>query len=334
VSRLACAAILVLAAGLSVHVAPAAEPPAPEGAETQGTPIAPIAPGLAPPFLRASFVLEPPRVRIGDLAALELVVVTPPDHHVRPIEPPPSVQGFWLLGVEPLPVERAQTRWIHRTRLHIRARELGVFLWPAQKVEIDGPDGARALLEVPAHTIEVASVLPEHAQRSTPYGLRAPSSFSSDQSPLAPAVIGGLLTLSCVGLIALVRRERRLRRSAGNTSSTPEEPSDWEETLSALDAAAAESDVRRAADTGALALRRYAARHFRAPTHSATTPELRAAAVPYLMHARWPAFLGLLEALDEARFRPDAAAREASVRSHLRAATAFVRDSLPTTRSR
>lgn len=329
-SRLPRAAVLFLAAGLSVHVAPAAPPPATEMTEAQGPPVAPVAPGLAPPFLRASFVLEPPRVRIGDLAALELVVVTPPDHQVRPIEPPPTVPGFWLLGVEPLPVERAQTRWIHRTRLTLRARELGVFLWPAQKVEIDGPDGARALLEVPAHTIEVASVLPEHAQRSTPYGLRAPPSFSSDRSPLVPAAIGGLLTLFCVGLLALVRRERRLRRSIGHEASLPEAPADWEETLSALDAAAAESDVRRAADTGALALRRYGARHFRAPTHSATTPELRAAATPSLRHARWPAFLGLLEALDEARFRPDAARREASVRSHLQAATAFVRDSLPT----
>ncbi|HME71027.1 MAG TPA: hypothetical protein VKM54_14325 [Myxococcota bacterium] len=296
--------------------------------------MAPVAPGLAPPFPRASFVLEPPRVRIGDLAALELVVVTPPDHRVRPIEPPLAVQGFWLLGVEPLPVERAETRWIHRMRLHIRARELGVFLWPAQKVEIDGPDGARALLEVPAHTIEVTSVLPEHAQRSTPYGLRAPPTFPSDRNPLAPAAIGGLLTLFCVGLIALVRRERRLRRSTGNTASEPEEPSAWEETLSALAAAAAESDVRCSADSAALALRRYAAHHFRAPTHSATTPELRAAPAPYLMHARWPAFLGLLEALDEARFRPDAPMREASVRSQVQAAAAFVRDSVPTARLR
>jgi hypothetical protein len=336
VRRLSRAVVLCLAASLTVDAARAVQPETPDGAAAKGaTPMAPVAPGLAPPFLRASFVLEPPRVRIGDLAALELVVVTPPDHHVRPIEPPAAVPGFWLLGVEPLPVERTQTRWIHRVRLHIRARELGVFLWPAQKVEIDGPDGARALLEVPAHTLEVASVLPEHAQRSTPYGLRAPPTFLSDRSSLAPAAIGGaLLTLLCVGLVALVRRERRLRRSTDNAVSEPEEPSVFEEALSALAAAAAEPDVRRAADAAALALRRYAARHFRAPTHSATTPELQAAAAPYLMQARWAAFLGLLEALDEARFRTDAATRESSVRSHVQAATAFVRDSVPTARAR
>jgi hypothetical protein len=229
VRRLSRAVVLCLAASLTVDAARAVQPEAPDGTAAKGaTAIAPIAPGLAPPFLRASFVLEPPRVRIGDLAALELVVVTPPNHHVRPIEPPAAVPGFWLLGVEPLPVERAQTRWIHRTRLHIRARELGVFLWPAQKVEIDGPDGARALLEVPAHVIEVASVLPEHAQRSTPYGLRAPPTFLPGRSPLAPAAIGGLLTLFCVGLVALVRRERRLRRSTDNAVSEPEEPSVFE----------------------------------------------------------------------------------------------------------
>jgi hypothetical protein len=321
------AAAFSLAASLAVPIARAEGSPGPNGAEVPGTPTAAIDPGLAPPFPRASFVLEPPRVRIGELATLELVVVTPPDHQVRPIEPPPAVAGFWLLGVEPLPVERAQTRWIHRTRLHLRARALGVFLWPSQKIEIDGPDGARALLEVPAHTIEVASVLPEHAERSTPFGLRAPPAVPSQRNLLASAALGGFLTLFCVGLVALVRRERRLRRNSLEATEPSEEASASEETLRALDAAVREPDVRRAADTGALALRRYAVRHFRAPIGSTTTPELRRVAAPYLMHERWPAFLGLLEGLDAARFRPDAASREASVRSELRAAAAFVRES-------
>jgi hypothetical protein len=279
--------------------------------------------------LRASFVLEPPRIRIGDLAVLELVVVTPPDHRVRPIEPPRGVQGFWLLGVEPLPVERTETRWIHRTQLHLRARELGVFLWPSQNIEIDGPDGARAQLTAPAHAIEVASVLPEHPERSTPYGLRVPPGLATDHNPLLPAAIGGMLTLLCVALVALVRRERRLRRSAEPAGVEAQEASAWEETLRALAAALAEPDARSAADAAALALRRYATRHFRAPIHSATTPELRAARAPYLMQNHWPAFLGLLEALDQARFRPDAGAREAVVRSQVQAAAAFVRASVP-----
>jgi len=328
VSFFARAALCSLAASFAVPPAAAAPPPlAPEMREVPSP--QPTAPSLAPPFVRASFVLEPPRVRIGELAALELVVVTPPDHHVRPIEPPPSVPGFWLVGVEPLPVERSQTRWIHRTRFRIRARELGVFLWPAQKIEIDGPDGARAPFEVPAQTIEVASVLPEHAQRATPYGLRAPPMAPPGHSGLLGAAIGSLLTLSCFGLVARIRRERRLRRSRRELSS-PNEPFDWEETLSALAAAAAEPDARRAADRAALALRRYAARRFRAPTHCATTPELRRTAAPYLMHGRWPVFLRLLEALDDARFRPDAATREASVRSQVQAAAAFVHESVPT----
>jgi hypothetical protein len=204
-----------------------------------------------------------------------------------------------------------------------------VFLWPAQKVEIDGPDGARTQLEVPAQTIEVASVLPEHAQRSTPYGLRAPPVFFSAPSPLANAGIGALVTLLCVGLVALVRHARRLGQSDATPAAASEEASPWEETLGALASAAVEPDVRRAADTAALALRRYATRQFRAPTHAATTPELRAVPPPYLLQARWPAFVRLLEALDEARFRPDAASREAAVRSQVQAAAAFVRDSVP-----
>jgi len=269
-------------------------------------------------------------VRIGDLAALELVVVTPPDHRVRPLEAPEAVPGFWLLGTQPLPVERTETRWIHRFRLQIRARELGVFLWPAQKVEIDGPDGTHTQLEVPAHTIEVASVLPEQVQRSTPYGLRAPSLLPSDQGGLLPgAAIGALLTLFCVGLVALVRRARRLARSASPAPPASDVPACFEEALCALAAAAAEPDVQRAADSAALALRRFASHHFRAPTRAATTPELRTVPAPYLMHARWPVFLGLLEGLDEARFRPQASLREASVRSQVQAAEAFVRDSAP-----
>jgi hypothetical protein len=268
-------------------------------------------------------------VRIGDRAALELVVVTPPDHALRPIEPPRSVPGFWLLAVEPLPVERTATRWIHRTRLEIRARELGVFLWPAQKVEIEGPDGARSALEVPAHTIEVASVLPDQAQRSTPYGLRAPPALLSEPSALANAALGALLTLFCVGLVVLVRRMQRIDRRSAAVVSASEGPSNLEETLDALAAAAAESDVRRAADAAALALRRYATRQFRAPTRAATTPELRGLPPPYLLQTRWPALLRLLEGLDEARFRPDAATREAAVRSQLEVAAAFVRESAP-----
>jgi len=323
-ARAAALALLTLSA---LQLAGAAQPSAPDPS-AGAQPSAPSAQGLAPPFLRASFVLEPPRIRIGDLALLELVVVTPPNHRVRPIEPPRAVPGFWLLGVEPLPVERTETRWIHRMQLHIRARELGVFLWPSQNVEIDGPDGARALLTAPAQSIEVASVLPEHTERSTPYGLRAPPALASDHNPLVPAAIGGVLTLLCVGLVALVRRERRLRSSTEPACLEAQEASASEETLGALAAALAEPDARSAADAAALALRRYAARQFRAPTYSATTPELRAAPTPYLMHTHWPAFLGLLEALDETRFRRDAAAREAVVRSQVREAAAFVRASV------
>ncbi len=291
----------------------------------------PVAPG-APPSPQASWVLEPPRIRVGDVAALELVVVTPPDHRVRPVAPPADVKGFWLLGSEALPVEREPTRWVHRTRLRIRARELGVFLWPAVQVEIDGPDGAHAVLDVPGHTLEVTSVLPDHAGRSTPFGLRSPGALGRGGSPLRAALVGAALALSAVGLVVLVRRERARRReladAAAGAGPTPDRAA-FDEAIAALAVAANDADVRRAADRAARALKRYAALRFGAATFAATTPELRAESPPFAMRSRWPSFVSLLEALDARRFPPDPEAASAELRARIEESVAFVRESAP-----
>ena len=57
----------------------------------------------APTAPRVTLHVEPPVLRIGDVATLEIVVVTPPEHRVRPISPP-EVEGIWLLDSEALPV--------------------------------------------------------------------------------------------------------------------------------------------------------------------------------------------------------------------------------------
>ena len=51
----------------------------------------------APTASRATFVLEPPRLGLGEVAVLELAVITPPDHRPRAYSPPESVPGFWIL---------------------------------------------------------------------------------------------------------------------------------------------------------------------------------------------------------------------------------------------
>lgn len=324
---------LVLAAACAATAAWGQHPGvAPSGSQpARPQPAARVPPG-APPQPTASWVLEPPRIRIGDVAALELVVVTPPDHRVRPVAPPADVKGFWLLGSEALPVEREPTRWVHRTRLRIRARELGVFLWPAVQVAVDGPDGARAVLDVPGHTLEVASVLPEHAGRSTPFGLRAPGELARGASPLGPALVGAALALSAVGLVLLVRRERARRRGLTETAAAAGPDPDraaYDDALAALGAAATDTDVRRAADTAARALKRYAARRFGASSFAATTPELRAGSPPFAMRSRWPAFVALLEALDARRFPPDPNEAAAELRARIDESVAFVHESAP-----
>ncbi|MCH8131581.1 MAG: hypothetical protein IIA30_03425, partial [Myxococcales bacterium] len=139
--------------------------------------------------------MEPPQLRIGQVATLELVVVTPPEHSVRPVAAPTDVPGLWILAAEAQPVSKESTRWIHRTALRVRARSLGAFTFPAMSVEVEAPDGGVAALAVDALSIEVVSILPEIPDRITPYG---PRRFPPTQmrtpiwGPAAAGAIGAL----------------------------------------------------------------------------------------------------------------------------------------------
>jgi hypothetical protein len=290
------------------------------------------APATAPTAPRATLVLEPPEVGIGGVAAVELAIVTPPDHHARPFQPPPEIHGFWLLDAETLPVEKHPGRWVHRTRIRIRAREVGRFVWPAGSVAIESPDGKVAALPLAALPLAVTSVLPELPDRDTPFGARSLPAPSAGPGRWGAAGAGAAAALAAVALVALVRRT--IQRRTRLTALPPQPP--WIRAREELREASAATcaDPLAAAHLVAVALRRYMARRFGADAPARTTEELRAAAPPFAATTCWPAFLAILHGLDAIRFRPEAEAGERAAVSErvgalLAQAKAFVEDSIP-----
>jgi len=298
---------------------------APAGAQSPTPP-----PRAAPLSARAELVLEPPRLAVGDVAVLERIVVTPPGFGLGAAPPATPPEGLWLLGSESLPVEREAQRWVHRTRLRIRARDVGTFAWPPSELTLESEDGRRDSVSVPGRLIDVVSVLSEVEARETPFGLRGlPGAAAPRGGVLVPAVAGSLFTLALLGLLLLVRRERRRRAeaealgAAAGVAAEPGPPPDVE-AAEAFAAAAAEPDARRAADRLSLALRGYVSRRFHVPARSATTPELAAARPAFAAEARWDALLAMLEQLDAVRFRPPADSDREAVQRALEEARAFV----------
>ena len=163
----------------------------------------------ASPTPRATLVLEPPRIGVGQVAELELAVVTPPGHTPRPFSPPSELPGLWLLGADRLPVEKQATRWVHRTRLRVRARASGRFVWPASTLEVEAPDGSVSALAIAEVPIEVVSILSDYPDRFTTFGVRRPPPAARRSGSVwGPAAAGALAALAGVGLVALARRRR------------------------------------------------------------------------------------------------------------------------------
>lgn len=275
---------------------------------------APGAGGTPPVSSQGVLSIEPPRLAIGEVATAERVIVTPPGERVIPA-PPPEMAGVWVLDAEPLPVEKEPARWVHRTRFRLRARALGLFVWPTQRVELERPDGSRTGVTVEGRPIEVVSVLQRFPDRVTPFGLREPDEGA------APAVGGGLLPGAALGaagvLAALVARAAwRRRRSRVSAAAAPPATADGmarhgrEQALGELRAAHAllERDPRGGADAAARALRRFAAGWFELRAESSTIEELAAATPRGGPAPRWPDCLALLGVLDDLRFRPEAGA--------------------------
>lgn len=279
---------------------------------------------------QAVVVIEPPKLRVGDVAVIEVAVVTPPGHTVHPVKPPPSVPGLWLLDAEALPIEVNGARQVQRTRIRVRAREAGSHAWPAQRVEIEDARGTREELVAEARPFEVVSVLPNFSERVEPFSYRLPSAERDRVAPLWAAAAGSLATFALLGAIALLRRARRLSRERAAIAAQIAATKPWIEALAALDAARATQDWRDAGGVGARALRRYVARRFELAAESLTSEEFAAVAQPFGAGSRWPAALECLRDFDAERFRAQSDANaEAQVRAALDAAQRFVEASIP-----
>jgi hypothetical protein len=290
----------------------------------------------APTAPRAMLVLEPPRIGVGQVATLELAVVTPAGHTPRPVAPPAELSGLWILDQEALPIEKQGARWVHRIRFRLRAHAVGAFTWPASRIELEAPDGTLVDLPLDELPIEVISVLPEYPDRLGPFGIRPPPPAEAGDAFWGPAAAGALAALAGVGLVALARRRRRVLARTTVTPAPPPAAPAWQRAGEDLERARelAGSDPFAAAHALSRSLCRYMARRFGAEAVGRTSPELAAATPPFAATSCWPVFVALLSHLDELRFRPetDRAARGAlgaRLAGLLTEAEAFIADTTP-----
>jgi hypothetical protein len=286
----------------------------------------------APAQERAALVLEPPQVALGDVADVVLTVVTRPGVSVAPPDAPGAIPGFQLVEREAQDVEKEPSRWLHRTRLRVRAIDVGRFEFPAGTVHGQSAEGAALEIPYAALPLEVASTIVEGPERRSPFGLRRLPAARVGGAGAALAFGAGVaVALGGVGVVALARRRRAERRAQPAPVEVPQTPA-WEVARASLDAAEAEqgADPRGALDGAARALRRYAAARFGADVPPRSIEELRSTAPPFLMTTRWSGFVDLLAALDVARFAPHSDAERAARASELlRAARAFVDETTP-----
>lgn len=279
----------------------------------------------------AAWVLEPPRLGVGQVAQLDRVVVTPPGFVPQPFAAPEALEGLWVLGAEVLPVEKRPERWIHRTRVRIRARATGEFVWPQRTLRVEGPDGAESELSLPPLVIEVVSVLPEFPGRASPFGVRRPP--AEPTGFWGPALAGALTTLAAFGVVWLARARRRGVHPAEDVPP-PATAAPWARAEAELERAATlgRRDPLAAAHALSPALRRYVDERFRADTLGRTCEELDATEPPFAMRSRWPAFAALVRELDAVRFLPEGSARSASsdaLPDWLARARRFVEETIP-----
>ena len=288
----------------------------------------------APAQSRAMWVLEPATIGIGDVATLELAVVTRPNHRVLPFATPKDVSGIWILEVETLPVASEPNRWVHRTRVRIRPREVGQFDWPATPIEVEG-DGVVETLTADGLTVEVVSIIPRYIGKLTPFGLGPELAEPTRSRPWMWAAGGAGFALGCLGLLWLARRESN--RPQTTASSLPPGVPAWETALEAIEVALdqVDRDPIRACESASVALRCYMDQRFgsAATTHTiaSTTEELERTTPPFAATSRWPGFVLLLRRLDRFRFPAPTgvASAQAGAREIIRDAASFVRDTIP-----
>jgi hypothetical protein len=289
---------------------------------------------ITPARSRITALLEPPTLGIGQVAQLEVTVVTPPEHLPQNYQPPDEVPGFWILASETLAPEIDANRRIHRTRFRIRARETGSFHWPGGSVEVEVPDAESEVLILEPLPLEVTSVFPNYPDRVAPFGLPEPLKREPASGRLfwAGAAVGVSSTMASLGLVWLARRRRRTVDAAPPPIAPADPP--WEAALHALQAARLEIDEHpfNACQAIAGTLRRYMAQRYGADVNPRTTEELERAMPPFAATSRWPGFVAILRRLDALRFEPDggdsASARSRSLEVWLESER-FVRETIP-----
>ena len=288
----------------------------------------------APPSLRGAVVIEPPHLTVGDVATVEITLVTPPRHSVRPVRPPREVAGFWLLDSKPLPVARSPSRWVHRTQIRARAREPGEFTWPALRVEVETPEQGVVELLLDARPLEVSSVGDRFPDRAEPFPLR--HARTSDGGAFLMPLAGGVaLTLGALALMALTRRLRR--QHVRDPESTPREARatpGWRAAQATIETALETSgeSPERAADAASAALRHFFSHRFAVSARTLTTEELVELTPPLGTQKHWPLLLEILEALDTVRFR--SGMQGAGLRETLERASQLVAAAAPEARWR
>jgi hypothetical protein len=300
VSRVAAALIAVLVLGTGCGAPEPAERA--EGAERAESGDA------APVSLRATLVLEPDRLAIGDVVTAEVVVVTPPGYRVLPIAPV-KLPALWLLGARALPPQENGARWIHRTRFRVRPRALGEQVWPATSVTIERPDGTTETLEVAERRFEVASDPERFPGREEPFGLQEPSPPADASPGFGIGVATGLGVAALLALVGLALRRAPGPKPEDEGAAARPDPSLASWARERLDEAIAscEQDARVAAGAGSRVLRVYMSRRFGSETEAATTEELERAEPALAERALWPDFVRILHSFDDERFRPHAA---------------------------
>lgn len=267
-----------------------------------------------PPSLRATVSIEPAQLEIGEVATVELRVVTPPNHRVLPFDPP-EVPGVWLLESRALETERHAARWIHRTQLRLRPQDLGPVAWPDTSLAVENAEGQRVEILAPGRDLEVVSMFQGSPNRVNAYGYQL-AEHAPRQHPVSGwlwAAGGALLGFGLAGLLGW--SQAGWARQRPNPAAPDLDEADrgapelytWME--QELEAAVTEVDAeggsaRVAANRAAHALRLFVARRFRTETTAKTTPELKATRPPLRVQSRWPYFLRILESLDDLRFRP------------------------------
>jgi hypothetical protein len=322
-------AAATLCVALALACAAEETPPRPGAAEPLATEAAPSTPVAAPASLRATVVLEPPRIEIGDLFTVEVAVVTPPGHRVAPAPVPKAIPGLAIVEASLPSVDQEPGRWVHHQRFRARASSTGPLRWPALELGVEAPDGTRLRVIAAERPFEVVSLLAEHPERRSPFSFRTPRPGDRARGPWLPALLGSLATLAALALISGVRRVRlgtALATASGQAA--PRDEAAATAVLAALQRAEAEAgDPVHAADLASEALRSWAAERFRAPRlRSATTEELAREGPPFLLSTRYAALLASLEAFDALRFPPLRESKGFELRAALQHAREFVAD--------